>query len=95
MALKKYDNLVIPWGALHMKELERAILKQGFIQTASREHLSIDFLLLPFGQLWKQLVGGNGSAPSRTAGWRHLLPDEKTDFLMSVKIQPAELTPAR
>lgn len=55
-ALKKYDNLVIPWGALHMKELEQAVLKQGFEQTESREHLSIDFLLLPYDQWWDKLT---------------------------------------
>jgi hypothetical protein len=55
-ALKKYDNLVIPWGALHMKELEQAVLERGFEQTASREHLSIDFLLLPFDQWWDKLT---------------------------------------
>lgn len=55
-ALEKYDHLVIPWGALHMKELEQAVLERGFEPTESREHLSIDFLLLPFGQWWNKLI---------------------------------------
>lgn len=55
-ALKKYDNLVIPWGALHMKELEQAVLERGFELIKSRERLSIDFRHLPFDQWWKKLI---------------------------------------
>ena len=56
-ALKSYDHLVIPWGALHMKGIEQAVLRQGFVLEQSRERLSIDFLLLPYEQLWQGLAG--------------------------------------
>ncbi len=56
-ALHKYDTLVIPWGALHMKGIEQAVLERGFLLEESKERLSIDFLLLPYGQLWNNLTG--------------------------------------
>lgn len=56
-ALKKYDYLIIPWGALHMKGIEQAVIEQGFLLEKSRERLSIDFLLLPYKQLWEGLTG--------------------------------------
>ena len=56
-ALNKYDTLVIPWGALHMKGIEKAVLEKGFVLEENRERLSIDFLLLPYGQIWKNLTG--------------------------------------
>lgn len=55
-ALKKYDTLIIPWGALHMKGIEKAVLEKGFILTEQRNRLSIDFLLLPYKQLWEHLI---------------------------------------
>lgn len=55
-ALNKYDNLVIPWGALHMKGIEQALLEKGFQREKSRERLSIDFLALPYGKLWDNLT---------------------------------------
>ncbi len=56
-ALNKYDTVVIPWGALHMKGIEKAILEKGFILERNRDRLSIDFLLLPYGEFWKSLTG--------------------------------------
>lgn len=56
-ALTKYDTVVIPWGALHMKGIEKIVLDKGFQLEKSRERLSIDFLLLPYGQLWDNLTG--------------------------------------
>ncbi len=49
-SLVHYDNVVIPWGALHMKELETEVLKRGFRLQEERERVSIDFRkLLPGG----------------------------------------------
>lgn len=42
-ALKRYDTIVIPWGALHMKELEVEVLKRGFTLQEERGRVSIDF----------------------------------------------------
>jgi hypothetical protein len=55
-ALKKYDHLVIPWGALHMKGIEQSVIEKGFVLTTHQERLSIDFLLLPYGQIWERLT---------------------------------------
>ncbi|SHJ04979.1 hypothetical protein SAMN02745165_01410 [Malonomonas rubra DSM 5091] len=52
-ALNKYDTVVIPWGALHMPGLERAILGKGFRLHEQDKRLSIDFLQLPFRKLWQ------------------------------------------
>ena len=48
-ALLRYDNIVIPWGALHMAEIEAEVLAQGFKLQQERERVSIDF--------WKMLRG--------------------------------------
>ena len=42
-ALVRYDTIVIPWGALHMKELEAEVLKRGFKQQEVKERVSVDF----------------------------------------------------
>jgi hypothetical protein len=42
-ALDRYDTVVIPWGALHMKEIEEEVLKRGFTLQEERERVSIDF----------------------------------------------------
>lgn len=55
--MTRYDTLVIPWGALHMKGIEKAVVEQGFLLEESRERLSIDFLLLPYEKLWENLMG--------------------------------------
>ena len=55
-ALNKYDTVVIPWGALHMKGIETAVQEKGFALESSHERLSIDFLLLPYGRLWEKLT---------------------------------------
>lgn len=51
-ALQKYDTVVIPWGALHMPGLETAVKHKGFELQSQQEYLSIDFLILPYGQLF-------------------------------------------
>ena len=42
-ALERYDTVVIPWGALHMKEIEQEVLGRGFKLQEERERVSIDF----------------------------------------------------
>jgi hypothetical protein len=42
-ALVNYDTVVIPWGALHMKEIEAEVLKRGFKLQEEQERVSIDF----------------------------------------------------
>ncbi|NTV51027.1 MAG: hypothetical protein HGA20_15465 [Geobacteraceae bacterium] len=42
-SLDRYDTVVIPWGALHMKEIEAEVLKKGFKLQEERERVSIDF----------------------------------------------------
>ncbi len=51
MALERYDTVVIPWGALHMKEIEEAVRLRGFRLRDERERVSIDFRKLLMGIL--------------------------------------------
>jgi hypothetical protein len=55
-ALPNYDTIVIPWGALHMPGIEREIKKLGFQLKSEQKRKSIDFLLLPYGDLWHSLT---------------------------------------
>jgi len=50
-ALERYDTVVIPWGALHMKEIEAEVVKRGFKLQEERQRVSIDFLKLLQGRL--------------------------------------------
>jgi hypothetical protein len=50
-AVDRYDTIVIPWGALHMKEIEGEVLKRGFVLQEERQRLSVDFR--------KMLLGGH------------------------------------
>ncbi|MBI2354423.1 MAG: hypothetical protein HYV06_05245 [Deltaproteobacteria bacterium] len=50
-ALVRYDTVVIPWGALHMKEIEAEVLKRGFKLREEREKVSIDFRKMLAGML--------------------------------------------
>lgn len=45
-ALERYDTIVIPWGALHMKGIEEEVRKRGFTLKEERQRVSIDFLKL-------------------------------------------------
>ncbi len=56
-ALAHYDHIVIPWGALHMPGIEQRIRQLGFELSSEHERKSIDFLLLPYGQIWQNLTG--------------------------------------
>lgn len=42
-ALPHYDTLIIPWGALHMAEIEKEAKRLGFIMLGEKERLSVDF----------------------------------------------------
>lgn len=43
-ALASYDTIIIPWGALHMPEIEAAVVNRGFSLFKTRQRVSIDFL---------------------------------------------------
>jgi hypothetical protein len=38
-----YDTIIIPWGALHMPEIEAAVLEKNFRLAETRQRTSIDF----------------------------------------------------
>lgn len=57
-ALQNYDNLVIPWGALHLKGIEEELLARGFTRQHNRERLSISFLELSYTKIWRRLNAG-------------------------------------
>lgn len=42
-ALKRYQTVVIPWGALHMKGIEAEVLARGFVLQEEQKRLSVDF----------------------------------------------------
>ena len=50
-AIDRYDTVVIPWGAMHMKEIEAEVLKRGFVLQEERERVSIDFRRILLGRL--------------------------------------------
>jgi len=54
-ALKKYDTIVIPWGALHMVGIEESVLARGFSLSGSQERRSIDFSKIPYAELFEKL----------------------------------------
>jgi hypothetical protein len=43
-ALCRYDTIVIPWGALHMTEIEESVLRRGFVLQEERRRMSINFM---------------------------------------------------
>jgi hypothetical protein len=49
-ALPRYDPVVIPWGALHLPEIEQSLLNRGFVLKEERKKVSIDFRKLLFGR---------------------------------------------
>jgi len=55
-SLKRYDTIIIPWGALHMPAIEDAVLGQRFVPGAAREQLVVDFRTLPYATLWEKIV---------------------------------------
>jgi len=51
-AIERYDTIVIHWGAMHMKEIEVAVLKRGFVLQDERERVSVDFRRMLPGRVW-------------------------------------------
>jgi hypothetical protein len=51
-ALDRYDTIVIPWGALHMAEIEEEVLGRGFELQQERERVSVDFKKMIVGRFW-------------------------------------------
>lgn len=49
-ALPRYETVIIPWGALHMKEIEGEVLRRGFRVQEQRERVSIGFSRLLTGK---------------------------------------------
>ncbi|ORJ62497.1 hypothetical protein [Geothermobacter hydrogeniphilus] len=45
-ALDKYDVIVIPWGALHMRGIEEGVLARGFRLRKTEQRMSVDFSAL-------------------------------------------------
>lgn len=43
-ALQRYDNVVIPWGALHMAGIEEEVVKDGFQLQQVNDRVSIRFM---------------------------------------------------
>ena len=56
-ALEKYDTVIIPWGALHMKGIEEQVKMRGFQLEKELNRRSIDLWKLPYRQLLKNLMG--------------------------------------
>lgn len=52
--LKRYDTIIIPWGAMHMPAIEEAVLEQGFVPGVAHERLSLDFRAIPYAELWQK-----------------------------------------
>jgi hypothetical protein len=42
-AIGRYDAIVIPWGALHMPQIEAEVVSQGYELQQVRERMSMDF----------------------------------------------------
>lgn len=50
-AADRYDCVIVPWGALHLPEIEQEVMKEGFQLREQRERLSIDLKKLLKGML--------------------------------------------
>ena len=37
-AVGEFDHVVVPWGALHLPEIEQAVLAMGFAETSRELH---------------------------------------------------------
>ncbi len=70
-ALEKYDTVIIPWGALHMKGIEEQVKKREFQLEKSLSRRSIDIWKLPYRKLLKSIMGTTDEREGRhTAGGR-------------------------
>ena len=52
--LDHYDTIIIPWGALHMPEIEAAVLQKNFQLAETRHRTSIDFKKMLMTHLSKE-----------------------------------------
>jgi hypothetical protein len=57
-----YDTIIIPWGAMHMPAIEKAVLDKGFRAGERQERLSLDFRSLPLEELLQKLTGDKNAA---------------------------------
>ena len=55
--LAAYQQIIVPWGALHMPGIEKEVLSWGFSLNSTSERLAIDFSKLHW---FKILSGGGG-----------------------------------
>ena len=55
-ALRHYDTIIIPWGAMHMPAIEKAVLSKGFRIDEEQERLSLDFRTIPYASLWQTVL---------------------------------------
>ena len=62
-SLARYDTIIIPWGAMHMPAIEKAVLAQGFTADTARERLSVDFREIPYVELWQKLSAQAAESP--------------------------------
>ena len=53
-ALERYDRIVIPWGALHMKGIEAAVREKDFYLHDTYLRRSISFFDLPYNRILRQ-----------------------------------------
>jgi hypothetical protein len=56
LASGAYNTIVIPWGALHMAEIEEAVRNNGFNLRGSTERLSVDFRKIDLSRLMRRLA---------------------------------------
>jgi hypothetical protein len=57
LALGKYETIIIPWGAIHMPEIEKAVVEKGFSLVETHERLSFDLRKVPYTKLLGYLLG--------------------------------------
>ena len=42
-AVAQYNYIIIPWGAMHMPQIEKEVIKKGFVFKEAHERRAIDF----------------------------------------------------
>ena len=62
-ALSRYDTVIIPWGALHMAEIEKSVVARGFVLQEERERVSISFRKLLTSTFLSRLLPRNHLNP--------------------------------
>jgi hypothetical protein len=51
LALKKYKMIIVPWGAMHMPDIERSVVEKGFSLVGTHERLSLNLWKIPYAKL--------------------------------------------